>query len=100
LKNLEKNGIKIIIQADWMEQTPLGKAEWIKLYGALFGKEKEANDIFNSIEKNYKKALSIIKNEKKKPKRTIIFLILYQNKRLCWSSTQLSQVLYLLSACR
>jgi iron complex transport system substrate-binding protein len=25
-----------------MEQTPLGKAEWIKLYGALFGKEKEA----------------------------------------------------------
>jgi hypothetical protein len=24
-----------------MEQTPLGKAEWIKLYGALFGKEKE-----------------------------------------------------------
>jgi iron complex transport system substrate-binding protein len=25
---------------DWMEQTPLGKAEWIKLYGALFGKKK------------------------------------------------------------
>jgi len=34
-----------------MEQTPLGKAEWIKLYGALFGKEQEANDIFHSIEK-------------------------------------------------
>ncbi|CCG52888.1 Probable ABC-type iron(III)-transport system, binding protein precursor component [Flavobacterium indicum GPTSA100-9 = DSM 17447] len=78
LKNLEKNGIKIIIQADWMEQTPLGKAEWIKLYGALFSKEKEANDIFNSIEKNYKKALSIIKNEKKKP--SILLGSLYQDQ--------------------
>jgi iron complex transport system substrate-binding protein len=78
LKNLEKNGIKVLIQADWMEQTPLGKAEWIKLYGALFGKEKEAKSIFNTIEKNYNDALTIIKNENKKP--SILLGSLYQDQ--------------------
>ena len=78
LKNLERNGIKIVIQADWMEQTPLGKAEWIKLYGALFGKEKEANDIFNSIEKNYNETLALVKNLKKQP--TILLGSLYQDQ--------------------
>jgi hypothetical protein len=43
IDNLQKNGLKVLIQADWMEQTPLGKAEWIKLYGALFGKKKRPN---------------------------------------------------------
>lgn len=78
LKNLEKNGIKIIIQADWMEQTPLGKAEWIKLYGALFGKEKEANDIFNNIEKSYNEALALVQNQKNQP--TVLLGSLYQDQ--------------------
>lgn len=78
LKNLEQNGIKIVIQADWMEQTPLGKAEWIKLYGALFGKEKEANAIFNSIEKNYNEALSLVQNQKSQP--TVLLGSLYQDQ--------------------
>ena len=41
IDNLQKSGLNVLIQADWMEQTPLGKAEWIKLYGALFKKEKK-----------------------------------------------------------
>lgn len=78
LKNLEQNGIKIVIQADWMEQTPLGKAEWIKLYGALFGKEKEANEIFNAIEKNYNEALALVQNQEKQP--TVLLGSLYQDQ--------------------
>ena len=78
LKNLEQNGIKIVIQADWMEQTPLGKAEWIKLYGALFGKEKEANDIFNSIEKSYLETLALVQNQKNQP--TVLLGSLYQDQ--------------------
>jgi hypothetical protein len=42
IDNLQKSGLKVLIQG-LMEQTPLGKAEWIKLYGALFGKEKRPN---------------------------------------------------------
>jgi iron complex transport system substrate-binding protein len=39
-----------------MEQIPLGKAEWIKLYGVLFGKEKRNNMQFEAIVKNHKNA--------------------------------------------
>lgn len=64
IKNLEKSGLKVMIQGDWMEQSPLGKAEWLKLYAALFGKEKEANELFDNIVKEYKQALSSVTNTK------------------------------------
>jgi hypothetical protein len=35
-----------------MDETPLGKAEWIKLYGALFEK-KRGQILFDGIVKNY-----------------------------------------------
>lgn len=77
LENLEKSGLKILIQADWMEQTPLGKAEWIKLYGSLFGKEKLAEKQFNAIVKNYKNALNLVAN--KKPTSTVLYGSMYQD---------------------
>ena len=66
-KNLEKNGQKIIFNADWTEKTPLGKAEWVKFFGALYDKNEEANIIFSEIEKSYNEALSLVKNVKNKP---------------------------------
>lgn len=45
--------IPLIECADYMEQTPLGRAEWIKFYGALVGKESEAEEIFDSVVKTY-----------------------------------------------
>ena len=42
-----------------MENTALGRAEWIKLYALLFGKEKAGNALFETVESNYKQ----IKNE-------------------------------------
>ncbi|WP_366183652.1 ABC transporter substrate-binding protein [Flavobacterium ovatum] len=59
IKNLEKSGLKTLIQADWMEQTPLGKAEWIKLYGALLGKETDAQKHFDQIVKDYQDAVAL-----------------------------------------
>ena len=66
-KNLEKNGQKIIFNGDWTEKTPLGKAEWIKLFGALYDLDDKANEIFNSIEKEYNSALALAKNSKTQP---------------------------------
>ncbi|MCU0351156.1 MAG: ABC transporter substrate-binding protein [Flavobacterium sp.] len=66
-KNLEKNGQKIIFNADWTEKTPLGKAEWIKLFGALYDFDEKANEIFNAIEKEYNAALTLAKNTKTQP---------------------------------
>ncbi|RXR17708.1 ABC transporter substrate-binding protein [Flavobacterium amnicola] len=67
LDNLEKSGLKVILNGDWNEQSPLGKAEWIKFFGALYGKEKEANVLFKSIKDEYENALTIAKKAKSHP---------------------------------
>lgn len=59
LDNLEKNGLKIVLNGDWNEQSPLGKAEWIKLFGALYDQQEEANELFSKIEQDYLKTLKI-----------------------------------------
>ncbi len=50
---LQENGIPVLYNADWMEQNPLGRAEWLKLFGLLFHKEAEANRIFDRIVQRY-----------------------------------------------
>lgn len=78
IKNLEKSGLKVMIQGDWMEQSPLGKAEWLKLYAALFGKEKEAKQLFETIVKEYETAKTSVKN--KKAKATVLYGNMYQDQ--------------------
>lgn len=76
--NLEKNGQKIIYNGDWTEQTPLGKAEWLKFFGALYGMEKEADAKFNTIEKDYNDALALAKKTTVKP--TVFCGAIYQEQ--------------------
>lgn len=52
-KQLENVGISCVPIYDWREETPLGKAEWIKVYGFLYGKPDEARELFTAIEKRY-----------------------------------------------
>ncbi len=63
----QKNKIPVIFNADWMEDEPLGRAEWIKLFGVLFDKEQKADSIFHKIAENYNLIKSKIKNRKQKP---------------------------------
>ncbi len=53
---IQKTGIPVVYNADWTETTPLGKAEWIKFFGAFFNKEKVADSIFKRIETDYNKS--------------------------------------------
>lgn len=53
---ISKAGIPVVYNGDWMEETPLGKAEWIKFMGAFFEKQQEADSIFNSVVTGYQKA--------------------------------------------
>lgn len=50
---LDKLGIPIVECADYMESDPLGRAEWIRVYGMLFGKESEADSIFSKVTETY-----------------------------------------------
>jgi iron complex transport system substrate-binding protein len=67
LDNLQKSGLKVMLNGDWNEETPLGKAEWIKFFGALYGKQKEANEIFSKIEMDYLNTIELAKKAKTKP---------------------------------
>lgn len=75
---LRKNEIPIIYNGDWLEETPLGRAEWIKFFGALLDRDREADSIFNRIEKEYLEACEIAKESKQSP--TIMSGILFKDQ--------------------
>ncbi|MEG1162475.1 ABC transporter substrate-binding protein [Bacteroides sp.] len=50
---IEKLNIPIIECADYMETSPLGRAEWMRFYGMLFGRKQEAETLFTQVEKEY-----------------------------------------------
>lgn len=50
---VERLGIPIVECAEYMETSPLARAEWIRFYGELFGVEDCADSIFQAVEQNY-----------------------------------------------
>lgn len=67
LEMIKKNGIPVIYNGDWLEETPLGRAEWIQFFGVLFNKQKMADSIFKTIEKEYLETKQIALKSNKKP---------------------------------
>lgn len=78
LSQLEKSGVKVIYNGDWTEQNPLGKAEWIKFFGALYDKSDAAQKLFTQIENDYNQAKAIAAKAVTKP--TILGGALYQDQ--------------------
>ncbi|MBQ4914836.1 ABC transporter substrate-binding protein [Maribacter sp. MMG018] len=66
-ENIERSNIPVVYNGDWTEETPLGKAEWIKFFAPFFNKEKEAAQIFSDIEKGYLSAKQIAKSASHSP---------------------------------
>ncbi len=67
LNTVEKVGIPVIINGDWLEETPLGRAEWIKFFGVIYNENKKADSIFKSIKANYLEAIKIAEKATNKP---------------------------------
>jgi iron complex transport system substrate-binding protein len=51
--SVERLGIPLFECTDYMESTPLGRAEWIRLFGLLFGAEAKADSLFDATEARY-----------------------------------------------
>ena len=49
-------GLSLMLTSEWQERTPLAKAEWIKLFGRLFGVEALADSIFEQSKIAYNAA--------------------------------------------
>ncbi|MBU2904812.1 ABC transporter substrate-binding protein [Arenibacter algicola] len=67
-ETIQRSNIPVVYNGDWTEETPLGKAEWIKFFAPFFQKEKEADSIFKSIEDNYNNAKALAKKANNRPK--------------------------------
>lgn len=61
-------GIPIVECAEYMEPTALGRAEWMKFYGLLFGKEAEANRMFDVLVARYDSLSALVRTSEKKPR--------------------------------
>jgi len=93
LENIKKTGIKVLINGDWNEKNPLGKAEWIKFFGALYDKNEQAKNIFEKIKSDYQNARELAKKTTSKP--IVITGNMYENvwylpKGDSWSAVFLS----------
>ena len=51
---ISRLNVPIIECADYMENTPLGRAEWVKFYGALLGERERADSLFDAVSAAYK----------------------------------------------
>ena len=50
---LEKLGIPLIYINEWQESSPLARAEWIRVIGALTGRLHQADSVFHEVETKY-----------------------------------------------
>jgi len=74
VNKLRELGINIIFNADYLESDPLGKAEWIKLFGALYCKEEMADSIFREEVRNYNQIRDYINDNNTKSPSVLLGL--------------------------
>jgi len=75
LQKIKELGIPVVINAEYLETHPLGRAEWIKFIACFYNKEKKADSIFTVIEKQYLSTLELAKQATRKP--TVVSGIVY-----------------------
>jgi len=63
-------GLKVVINSDYLEQDPLGRAEWGKFIAAFFEKEAEADRLFDEMVARYQQAKALTSNL---PTRVTVF---------------------------
>ncbi|MBW4666144.1 MAG: ABC transporter substrate-binding protein [Cyanomargarita calcarea GSE-NOS-MK-12-04C] len=60
-------GLKVVINAEYMEDSPLGRSEWLKFTALFFNREKEAEQIFGEVAKKYDEIATKVKTVKERP---------------------------------
>ena len=79
LEVFKQAGIPALINGEYVEQNPLGRAEWIKFTGLLLGKYKEALAQFEQIKKDYNEATSLASSLQNKEWPTVLSGVMYQD---------------------
>jgi len=66
-ETVDRTGLAVVYNGDWVERTPLGKAEWIKFFAPFFQKEAQADSIFSAIATAYGDARELAKKADGRP---------------------------------
>ena len=64
---LEEIDIPIVECAEYMEPSPLGRAEWVRFYGLLYGCEHEADSLFALVDSSYHALRHTVMPESRNP---------------------------------
>lgn len=73
-EQLEKLGIPVLVERSSYESHPLGRMEWLKLYGVLLGKEEQAESCFDEQMKQLDTVLT-----RKSTGKTVAFFYISSN---------------------
>ncbi|MFT4830989.1 MAG: iron complex transport system substrate-binding protein [Psychroserpens sp.] len=74
---IQNSNIPVVYNGDWTEETPLGKAEWVKFFAPFYHLDKKADSIFSAIETNYASAKQLAMKAKIRP--TVLSGALYKD---------------------
>jgi len=66
-ERIARSGIPVVFNNEWMETSPLGRAEWIKFVAAFYNKERAAETIFNRVEYGYLNMKALARKAKDRP---------------------------------
>ncbi len=73
--DINRVGIPVVFNAEYLEETPLGRAEWIKFMAAFYNKEKLADSVFTEIKNRYNELLEMTQSIENKP--TVLSGVMY-----------------------
>jgi iron complex transport system substrate-binding protein len=59
---LKSMGVKIMYNADYLEQHPLARCGWIRVFGALTGREERADSIVRAVTSRYRELAEKVRN--------------------------------------
>ncbi len=66
-QQLMQKGFKVVIVSDFMEETPLGRAEWVKFMALFYNQEALAEQVFAGIEERYEKIRALAASVSERP---------------------------------
>jgi iron complex transport system substrate-binding protein len=62
MEKLASAGIRVVYDADYLEEHPLARCEWIRVFGLLTGKEETADSILAVVSGSYRETVRLVRN--------------------------------------
>lgn len=77
LEKYDRLGIPVVKCCDFLEPTAIGRAEWMRYFGRLWGVADKADSLFAEVERNYKTLAQKARKKEESKLPTVFFDTLY-----------------------